>query len=100
MKNLEIKTIEHKRVKVTIRIDYDKGTASFMEFQNNGWKKKEWVFADRGLEYMNGWLEILEAMTVAVKECEKELEANLAEKSAFTEAQVIALRAPKLKEKK
>lgn len=85
MKNLEIRTIEHKGVKVTIRIDYDKGTASLMEFRNESWKKKEWIFVDRGLEYMTGWQNVIEAMQVAVKECKKELEKDLAEKSKFKE---------------
>lgn len=95
MKHLEIRTIEHKGIKVTIKIDYDRGTASLVE--ENGitdfpWRNKMWVFADRGLEYMNGWQNILEAMQVAVKECKKELEKDLAEKSRFTDKQVIALR--------
>lgn len=89
MKNLEIRTLEHKGVKVTIRIDYDKGTASLMEYRNEGWKKKEWIFADRGLEYMNGWQNIIEAMQVAVAECKKELEKDLAEKTKFKEEFVM-----------
>jgi hypothetical protein len=89
MKNLEIKTIEHKGVTVTYKIDYDAGRASLVEFQNNGWKKKEWIFAERGLEYMNGWQDILEAMQVAVKECKKALESDLAEKTKFGTKLVI-----------
>lgn len=85
MKNLEIRTIEHKGVKVTIRIDYDKGTASLMEYRNESWKKKEWIFADRGLEYMTGWQNVIEAIQVAVAECKKELEKDFAEKSRFKE---------------
>lgn len=99
MKNLEIRTIEHKGVKVSIKIDYDHGLASIVD-AHQGYDNKKWVFADRGLEFMNGWQNILEAMTVAVKECKKELEADLAAKSAFTEEQVIALLAPELKKKK
>lgn len=85
MKNLEIRTIEHKGVKVTIRIDYDKGTASLMERSLRGdWVAKNWLFQDRGLEYMNGWQDILEAMKIAVAECKKELEKDLAEKTKFS----------------
>jgi len=48
MRNLEIRTIEHKGVKVTIRIDYDKGTASLMERSLRGdWVAKNWLFQDR-----------------------------------------------------
>jgi hypothetical protein len=85
MRNLEIRTIEHKGVKVTIRIDYDKGTASLMERSLRGdWVAKNWLFQDRGLEYMNGWQDILEAMKMAVAECKKELEKDLAEKTKFS----------------
>ena len=101
MKNLEIKTIEHNEVKVTVKIDYDLGTVSLVERSHRGeFVSKNWLFQDRGLEYMNGWLDILEAMTVAVKECKKELEADLGVKSAFKEEQIIALLAPELKKKK
>ena len=89
MKNLEIRTLEHKGIKVTIKIDYDKGTVSLMEFENESWKRKKWIFADRGLEYMNGWQNVLEAMQVAVAECKKELEKDLAEKTKFKEDLVI-----------
>lgn len=46
------------------------------------------MFADRGLEYMNGWRNVLEAMQEAVTECQKELEKNLAEKSRLKEETV------------
>ena len=91
MKNLEIRTIEHKGVRVTIKINYDNGQASLVENQFNDYKRKQWIFAERGLEYMNGWSDILEAMQVAVKECKKELETDLAEKNTFSEKQIIAL---------
>ena len=101
MKNLEIKTIEHKGIKVTVKIDYDLGKATLVERSCSGeFNSKNWIFQNRELTYMNGWQDILEAMSVAVKYCKKELEANLAEKSAFTEEQVIALLAPEIKKKK
>jgi hypothetical protein len=82
MKNLEIRTIEHKGIKVTIKIDYDDSLVSLVErnMQDN-YTTKNWIFQDRGLEYMNEWLNILEAMSVAIKEGKKELETNLAEKT-------------------
>lgn len=90
-KNLEIRTIEHKGVKVTIRIDYDKGNASLMEYIDNRWKPKRWLFTDRGLEYMNGWQDILEAMQESVKLCKIALEEDLAMKTAFREEFKIAV---------
>ncbi len=80
MKNLEIRTIEHKGVKVRIKIDYDKGSASILNAND---EVKLWAFGSRGLEYMQGWIEIVEAMMVAVKECKKELESDLERKSRF-----------------
>jgi hypothetical protein len=38
---------------------------------------------------MNGWLNILEAMQVAVKECKKELEFSLAESSRIKEEKIV-----------
>lgn len=88
IKNLEVRTVEHKGIKVTIKIDYDNGKASLVEFDRGGykggnWKDKSFVFAGRGLEYMNSWLDILDAMKHAVSECKKELEFSLAQSSKF-----------------
>lgn len=103
-KHLEIKTIEHKGIKVVLKLDYEAGTASLVDLLHaNGDTQstpKKWVFAGRGLEYMNGWLNILDAMTVAVKECKKDLEHDLAEKSAFKDRIIkMAVEKPKSKRK-
>ena len=97
MKNLEIRTIEHNGVKVTIRIDYDKGKVSLMESVDGVWKPKKWLFADRGLEYMNGWKGVLEAMQEAVKQCKIALEEDLTMKTAFREELVMAIAEEELK---
>lgn len=52
-KNLEIITYEYKGIKVTVKIDYDRGIISLVERAEQGYKPKKWVFADRGLEYLN-----------------------------------------------
>lgn len=80
MNNLIIKTIEHKGIRVMMKIDYDKGELSFMESNYGNWQNKNWVFANRGLEYMQGWLDILDAMKFAVGEGKKELEKDKNEK--------------------
>lgn len=85
MKNLEIKTLQHETksgniIKMRYSIDYDKGDVSFVDY-NNG--KKHFVFAERGLEYMQGWDDILDAMKLVVKEMKKALEHDLAEKTKF-----------------
>ena len=84
-KHLEIKTIEHKGVKIALKVDYDDATVSLVEWDDlrDRWEGKDYLFAGRGLEYMKTWLTILEAMTVAVKEGQKCLEQKLAEDSAL-----------------
>ena len=97
-KHLEIKTIKHKDVSVTVAIDYDNATVSLVNvpsinFSSNHspltLEPKKWIFANRGVDYMNGWLNILEAMTFAVKECKKELEHKLAEDSKFKDDIIV-----------
>lgn len=72
----EIRTIEHKGVKVSIKIDYDEGTATLVEKIGTNWQGKQYLFKGRGLEYMNSWICILEAMQVAVEECRGRLEVD------------------------
>jgi len=90
--HLEVKTITTNDIGVTIMIDYDRGTVGLVhkegDFEGN-WKPKKYVFAGRELNYMNGWLNILGAMEVAVKEGKRLLEKDLAEKSAFKDGLTI-----------
>lgn len=94
-KHLEIKSIEYKGIKVLLKIDYELGTVSMVEIMHaNGDTQsvaKKWIFAGRGLEYMNGWLDILMAMRNAVLEAKKDLEQDLAEKSAFKKKNEISV---------
>lgn len=84
MKHLEIKTIEHRGIKVMVKIDYDAAEISLMEQQPNtvpiAYKPKDWKFTKRGIEYMDAWVVILEAMQVAIKEAKKDLNTYLKEK--------------------
>ena len=97
MKNLEIETIEHKGVSISVKLDYDTGRASLVTRSDRGeWVSKNWLFENRELEYMQGWQDILEAMTVAVTYCQKKLEANSEEKSKAYEDAVVNLLAPEL----
>lgn len=79
MKHQEIKTVEHKGIKVMLKVDYDSGLVSLVErgMEFGKYKKMEWVFAERGLEFMNSWLNILEVMSFAIKEGKKCLEQDL-----------------------
>lgn len=68
---------EHKGIKVAVDIDLVKRELTLVEQPTQGmqWQKKKWIFAERGLEYLGGWLLILDAMKFAVTEASKELEA-------------------------
>lgn len=88
MKLQEIKTIEHKGISVAVKIDYVQGTATLVDTEKK-YQGKQWLFKDRGLEYMNGWLNILEAMQEAVKVCKADLEKDLAEKSRLKEKAIV-----------
>lgn len=66
---------EHKGIKVAVDIDLEKKQISLVEKNNGQWQKKKWQFAERELEYMNGWKLILQAMDYAISEASKELKA-------------------------
>lgn len=93
MKRLtEMNEYEHKGIKIVVYIDHNLGKISLMEkdtIRSNElitfFKKKEWNFSTRGLEYMKGWQDILDAMKYAVGEATKLLEHDLAESSKFKE---------------
>lgn len=60
--------------KLTVKIDFAKNEVSLVERNGNEYRDKNWLFAGRGLEYMNGWLNILSAMQYVIKEAQKELD--------------------------
>lgn len=69
----------HKGVTVAVDIDLANKQISLVEpVENttNGYRVKKWDFSYRGLEYMNGWLTILDAMKFAITEASKELQAE------------------------
>ena len=101
-KHTEVITVEHKDIAVTIHINYDKGELTLVENGNfGGFNKKSWVFANITLGYMNGWLNILDAMKYAIEYGKKQLEHDLAEKTKFAEKDIdemrVALSKPKVK---
>ncbi len=77
---IEIKSIEHKGIVVNMEINHLAKTVSLVDFRWNAdvledylTQNKQWVFRNRTVEYMDGWLNIMEAMMEAVKEAKKEL---------------------------
>jgi len=76
MPNIEIYTHVYNGIKVIVKINYDNETISLQEKKDGsiwGYEDKKWVFASRGIKYMNGWKNILEAMIDAIKYAEAKL---------------------------
>lgn len=71
-KKISIKDYEHNNIKITVKIDYMQKTISIMENSTKGVKK--WIFAERGLSYMQGWINILNAIENAIDEARTELQ--------------------------
>ena len=70
----EIKDYTFNNVTVRVEIDYAKRTISLVEGDNrHKFATKKWCFANRGLEYMNGWRNVLDAIKHAIEQAEKEL---------------------------
>ncbi len=93
-KHIEVRTTEHKGIKVMVKIDYDNNQVSLVEkneqmFKDTLFTSKKWVFANRGVEYMNGWLDVLEAMASAVKDAKSDLEKVLKAREVKKEKMVV-----------
>jgi hypothetical protein len=73
-KHLEVKSYEHLGICVKVSIDYDKEKISLLG-PNGG--PKQWVFAGRELEYMQGWQNILDAMKFAISAAEADLRKHV-----------------------
>jgi len=87
MKKIE-ETVEFNfnDIKVFVKIDYLNNRIDIVEPVNvfeSSFTLKKYVFAGRGVEYMNGWLNILEAIKLSIKEAKLMYEKNLAEESKF-----------------
>lgn len=76
----------HKDIKIYVRIDYLNNKIDILEpvsLPDAKFKKKEWCFISRGVTYMQGWRNILEAISEATKDAQAKYEADLAENSKF-----------------
>ena len=84
----------HKDIHIWVKVDYLNNLISLVEpwrIEQGTFTKKDWIFAGRGVEYMQGWLNVLEAMGEAIKDAKKKYEANHAEESKFKEEKVVEL---------
>ena len=66
-------------IKVGVLINYRKKTISLID--NDTLKRKQWLFAERGLEFMKSWKRIFNAMTEAVELAEEKLQAYVDEET-------------------
>lgn len=57
---------------IRVKIDFENNKVSLVD---KGGGNTKFLFAERGVEYMNGWLNILGAMQYAVKDARDTLEA-------------------------
>lgn len=84
IKQFEIETYIHAGVAVTVSIDYDNGHISLVDQEKGSmpvrYKGKQWIFANRTIEYMQGWQNIFDAMKLAVAEATKKLEKHQEER--------------------
>lgn len=82
---------------IHVKIDFEMNKVSFVEPEiaklGNDFKPKKWLFAERGVEYMAGWYNILGAMQFCVLEAKKELEAYQKTKKQKTIDILVAVQA-------
>ena len=74
---------EHAGIEVGVKINYQKKKISLVDTEN--FKVKHWIFPPSNLEYMEGWINVLNAMQVAIAGAEIKLKVYLDEE---TEARV------------
>lgn len=89
IKHLEVKTYEYYGISVVVKTDYNNGKISLVENGSNLLTPdKKWIFSGRSLEFMDSWLQILDAMKYAIEEASKELEAYQKQKAKDKEDEV------------
>lgn len=82
---------------IRVKIDFEKNKVSLVD-QNND--KTNFIFAERGLKYMNGWVNILGAMQYAIRAARDELEAWQKEQEDKKTEQIIDIMLALKEEKK
>jgi len=104
MKYLEIKSCVLGDVRVAVKIDYKAEQISLVEVNDKStpvsYPAKQWIFSNRSVEYMNGWIAILDAMKLAIKEAKKEMDEYLTAEEKAKADLMIAIAKEDLKSKK
>lgn len=81
-----------KDITIWVEIDYRNNKISIVEpnnFNECSFKNKNFVFSGRGVEFMNGWKIILQAIDKAIDNAKAKYEHNLAEISKFKEKKIV-----------
>lgn len=71
-----INSYVYNGVEIWVEIDFKDKKISLInepEYTTNKIESKKWIFANRGLEYMAGWKNILDAMKYAINQASLEL---------------------------
>lgn len=88
---LEITTITTNGINVNVKIDYANKKISLVEGSKNGYKKKNWLFAEREVGYMKGWVAILGAIEEAISYGNQKLRKFIDEEERKEEIQVAGM---------
>jgi len=68
-------------IKVFVKIDYINNRIDVVEpidTNRSNFTIKKWVFHQRGVEYIKGWVDVLDAIQKSIKEAKLMYEKNLA----------------------
>lgn len=82
-KHKETYEVVHEGISIYVRIDYKNNTIDLLDKDGDNFRLKKWVFGGRGVQYVNGWKNILRAMEVAMDDAKQRYEENLAKESEF-----------------
>lgn len=80
----DIVRFTHEEINIDVKIDYINNKISLVESNYGSINNKKWLFADRWVEYMDSWLDILDAMKFAIWEAKRMYERELAKSSELT----------------
>lgn len=82
----------YEGVRVAVHINYPEGIITLIDENPknpSAVQGKQWIFRNRSLDYMGGWLQILDAMKSAVSEAADKLKAYQEQEDAEKEAFII-----------
>jgi len=77
---------------INVHIDYQNGHINLVEFKPHSPESaeaKKYVFTKRGLEYMQGWQDVFDALKAATKDATKRLQDHQAMTAKIAENELI-----------